>query len=205
MSNSDVRICFIGDSFVNGTADPTCLGWTGRICSSAIQVGHHITYYNLGIRRNTSQDIAERWDAECQKRLLTDSDNRVVFSFGANDTMFEGGQQRVDTATTLHLAVQVLTDAKERYSCLWVGPPPVADADHNARIGLLCEAFQTLSGDVGVPYLPIFTSLLQSQTWMGEVIAGDGAHPQAAGYAELARLVQWWPEWWFKEREIDHV
>lgn len=26
-----MRICFIGDSFVNGTGDDTCLGWVGRI------------------------------------------------------------------------------------------------------------------------------------------------------------------------------
>lgn len=30
-----MRICFIGDSFVNGTGDPECLGWAGRICVTA--------------------------------------------------------------------------------------------------------------------------------------------------------------------------
>jgi hypothetical protein len=25
---SEIRICFVGDSFVNGTGDPQCLGWT---------------------------------------------------------------------------------------------------------------------------------------------------------------------------------
>ena len=197
MSNPDVRICFVGDSFVNGTADPECLGWTGRVCSSAIRAGHHVTHYNLGIRRNTSKNIAERWRAECHQRLSVDYDSRVVFSFGVNDTMIEEGQQRVDTATTLHVAAQILTDAKEHYSCLWVGPPPVADADHNACIGLLCKAFQALSVDINVPYLPVFHSLVKSRAWLNEVASGDGAHPQANGYAELARLVQCWPEWWF--------
>lgn len=28
--------------------------------------------------------------------------------------------------------------------------------------------------------------------WMQEVAAGDGSHPGAEGYAELARLVQAW-------------
>jgi hypothetical protein len=28
-----IRICFFGDSIVNGTGDDACLGWVGRICS----------------------------------------------------------------------------------------------------------------------------------------------------------------------------
>ena len=30
----DLRICFVGDSFVNGTGDETKLGWTGRLCAA---------------------------------------------------------------------------------------------------------------------------------------------------------------------------
>ncbi len=64
-----LRICFIGDSFVNGTGDPTCLGWTGRICAAAIARGHDVTHYNLGIRRQTSTDIQARWQEEVSLRL----------------------------------------------------------------------------------------------------------------------------------------
>lgn len=66
---SDVRICFVGDSFVNGTGDPDYLGWTGRICVRTRQEGHDITYYNLGVRRETSIDIAARWQEEVSRRL----------------------------------------------------------------------------------------------------------------------------------------
>ncbi|MDY6901411.1 MAG: lipase, partial [Cyanobacteriota bacterium] len=27
----EMRICFVGESFINGTGDPECLGWAGRI------------------------------------------------------------------------------------------------------------------------------------------------------------------------------
>lgn len=30
------RIFFIGDSFTNGTGDPTGLGWVGRVCTQAM-------------------------------------------------------------------------------------------------------------------------------------------------------------------------
>jgi lysophospholipase L1-like esterase len=65
----DIRICFVGDSYVQGTGDDECLGWAGRLCASARRAGHNITYYNLGVRRETSTDITRRWLAECEPRL----------------------------------------------------------------------------------------------------------------------------------------
>jgi len=78
----DIRICFIGDSFVNGTGDETSLGWAGRLCAQANKKENNLTYYNLGIRRNTSQDILKRIKNELPSRLPSSMDSRVVLSFG---------------------------------------------------------------------------------------------------------------------------
>jgi lysophospholipase L1-like esterase len=91
-----MRICFIGDSFVNGTGDPECLGWTGRICVAAQRQGYDITYYNLGVRRETSADIKARWWQEASCRLSQEYDGRVVFSFGTNDTTIETDRTRIE-------------------------------------------------------------------------------------------------------------
>jgi acyl-CoA thioesterase-1 len=80
-----IRICFFGDSIVNGTGDDACLGWVGRICSAARRRGIDLTCYNLGIRRDTSTDILARWQIEARARLPDQYDGRLVFSFGAND------------------------------------------------------------------------------------------------------------------------
>ena len=80
-----MRICFIGDSFVAGAGDDDCLGWPGRLCAAARQAGHDLTLYNLGIRRDTSADIAARWEAEARARLPAEHDGRLVFLFGVND------------------------------------------------------------------------------------------------------------------------
>lgn len=64
------------------------LGWAERLCAEARQQGHDITYYNLCICRNTSTDILQRWD-EIALRQQPDSDNRIVVTFGVNDTSFE--------------------------------------------------------------------------------------------------------------------
>ncbi len=198
MASSDIRICFVGDSFVNGTCDPDYLGWTGRVCSAARQSGYDLTSYNLGIRRDTSADIAGRWREECWRRLPESCDGRVVFSFGANDTTLEHGVTRVSPEQSLGHARAMLATSLSLYPTLMVGPAPVEDADHNRRTRHLSEQFRLVAAEVGVPYLEVFRTLNRSATWMHEVALLDGAHPQAGGYAEFASLVQTWSDWWFR-------
>lgn len=196
---SNLRICFIGDSFVNGTGDPECLGWTGRVCAAAYTSGYPLTYYNLGIRRDTSADIAQRWREEVFRRLPDDCDRRVVFSFGANDTTWENGQTRVSLSDSIENTYQILKAAKQQFPVLMIGSPPIADFEQNLRIAHLSDQLASVCRELDLPYLDVFTSLQNSDVWMNEVAAFDGAHPQASGYAELSRLVQNWPAWqsWF--------
>ncbi|WP_218030953.1 GDSL-type esterase/lipase family protein [Dictyobacter aurantiacus] len=195
----DVRICFIGDSFVNGTGDPACLGWTGRVCAVAISQGHEVTYYNLGIRRQTSLEIARRWRSEVEARLPHGCDGRLVFSFGVNDTVLENERPRLDSQESLRHAREMLRAACELCPTLMVGPPPMPDDEQNQRIASLSEQFALLCQELAIPYLDVFTPLLQVAQWREEALANDGAHPRAAGYSALAHLVQDWPTWqsWF--------
>lgn len=59
------------------------------------------------------------------------------------------------------------------------------------------DSFVVAAGE-GVSFLSIVESLIENSVWMAEVAADDGAHPRAAGYAELAARVDRWLEWWFK-------
>ena len=195
----DVRICFVGDSFVNGTGDPLCLGWTGRVSATAIRRGHAVTHYNLGIRRDTSADIAARWRDECARRLPAQINGRMVFSFGANDVTIEDGRQRVSLDATLNHLRAMVQDARHQYPTLLVGPPPVAEAAHTGRIIALCRAMAELARELGVPYLPVCERLVQGLTWVQEAAQADGAHPGQHGYAALAALVQAWPAWWVSD------
>jgi lysophospholipase L1-like esterase/8-oxo-dGTP pyrophosphatase MutT (NUDIX family) len=194
-----MRICFIGDSFVNGTGDPECLGWTGRICRSIVQQGQELTYYNLGIRRETSTDIESRWLKEAACRLPANCDGRVVLSFGVNDMTLQDDKTRVDLTISVEATRRILSVVCQQYPVLMVSPAPVADAEHNLRSACLSERLEQLCREMNVPYLDVLTPLQTSENWMQEVHAGDGAHPGAAGYAELAKLVQNWSAWanWF--------
>ncbi|QLE50647.1 lipase [Nostoc sp. C057] len=198
----EVRICFVGDSFVNGTGDKECLGWTGRVCVNANKKGYDITYYNLGIRRDTSTDIAKRWLQEVSLRLPKEYDGRVVFSFGLNDTTLENGKTRVDLADSLKNTREILSKAQKLYPVLMVGPAPYIeqeDSQTKQRTIDLSKQYAFICKGLNVPYLDVFPILEISNIWINEARANDGVHPQAGGYEEFAQIVENWDAWlnWF--------
>ncbi|HWI26079.1 MAG TPA: GDSL-type esterase/lipase family protein [Stellaceae bacterium] len=191
-----MRLCFIGDSFVNGTGDPTGLGWVGRVTAAARRRGHDLTVYNLGIRRDTSADIAARWQAETVPRLPPEFDGRLVFSFGANDCVLENGAPRITPERSLENAGAILGTAGMRHPTLMLGPVPLpllAGAD--AGIAALSRDLAALAAGLAIPYFDLFTPLMAIGLWQREVTLGDGAHPGAAGYALIAELVEGWAAW----------
>jgi len=192
-----MRVCFIGDSFVNGTGDDACLGWVGRVCAAGRQRGVDITCYNLGIRRDTSGDILARWRREAACRLLPEHDGRLVFSFGANDCCLtdDGSSVRVPHAEVLGNAEAVLAEAQSWLPTLMVGPIPVGDEAADARIAGLSADFASLCAALKIPYLEVFQFAAKSETWAREIAAGDGAHPNAGGYTIIADAVERWPAW----------
>jgi lysophospholipase L1-like esterase len=189
------RIAFIGDSFVNGTGDPECLGWVGRVCRAAATRGHAVTVYNLGVRRDTSADIAARWQDETARRLAEGESSGLVFSFGVNDCVLESDRPRVAPEDTLRHARSLLAGARAVAPCLMIGPPPIDDDGVNRRLDALNPALAALSRSLGIPFLDVLTPLRDSPVWRAEASRGDGAHPAAGGYDELAGLVDDWAAW----------
>lgn len=200
---NQVRICFVGDSFVNGAGDAECLGWAGRICIDANRKGYDITYYNLGVRRETSAELKNRWLREVSDRLPKEYDGKIVFSFGTNDTTIEKGKIRIEVKDSIANAHTILSNAKKLYPILMIGPPPIADEKQNRRITNLSKQFALLCKELDVPYLNIFP-LLKSNIWMDEVRKYDGAHPRTTGYTKFAEIMQNWKPWlsWFPPTKV---
>jgi len=194
---SDLRICFVGDSFVNGIGDSEGLGWAGRICRAARGRGVVITRYDLGVRRDTSTLILRRCVAEVSARLdAVPCDGRVVFSFGVDDATDESGRRRVEPAQTLANAEELLEWSSRRYPTLMVGPPPlVGDAAHDARIVTLVPALAQLCSRRDIPFLDLHGPLARGETWRAEALVGDGAHPDAGGYARAAEVIEAGEPW----------
>lgn len=195
---SDIRICFLGDSLVNGTGDDSALGWAGRLCARARRRGFPITYYNLGVRRETSCEILSRWKDECMRRLPPSCDGRIVISCGVNDTTMEDGRTRVAPELTL-AAVRQLCNEAAALPLLMVGPPPVGDDSQNARIATLSTQLERQARDLGRPYIDIFRALMADDRYSQSVREQDGAHPSSRGYELIAEIVSASPLWWFHE------
>ncbi len=192
----DIRICFVGDSLVNGTGDETALGWGGRLCAAANASGTAVTYYNLGIRRNTSKDILFRWEKECSLRLPDSCDGRVVISCGVNDTVTENGRVRVTLEESLENIRNILEGAK-KYNVILVGPPPIDDDEQNTRIKAISDAYEQEANLLNVPFIELYSSLIMDNEYKKEIIENDGAHPQSKGYSKIANIIGSSPSWWF--------
>ena len=190
-----MRICFIGDSFVSGAFDEECLGWVGRISADARRRGHDLSPYNLGIRGETSVQMAKRWRAEAELRQSPQQEGRLVFEFGVNDAREIDGKRQLEAAQSLAAARDMLGAASRWKPTLMIGPPPGGDGLLNQRVMDLSERLAMLCKELTVPYFDSYSPLLASATWMPCVNAVDGTHPSEAGYAEWARLIGAWPAW----------
>lgn len=193
-------ICFFGDSLVAGTGDPACLGWVGRVCAPLAASGRALTVYNLGVRKDSSRLLLERWEDECGRRRLEGWETRLVFSFGTADAAIRDGRRNAPPQETGANARALLARAAGAYPTLFVGPPPVADAEHSRRNAEVNSLLGTACAQAGVPYLDVYSRLAGDGAYLDDVRAGDGVHPRATGYGILAGFVGRWPGWleWFE-------
>jgi acyl-CoA thioesterase I len=189
MSSAEVIVLFFGDSHTVGVGDPSGLGWVGRTVAATHAEGIPLVPYNLGVRGETSEDVLRRWQAEAAARA-SDSETKVVFAVGANDTSEEGGASRVGLKESVGALVAMLRQAEEiGLTAIVVGPAPVGDESLVERIANLSRRFAEACEQMGVPFVELTASLRGNATWREEIAASDEAHPGAAGYEALAHIV----------------
>lgn len=189
---------FFGDSFIAGVGDPAGQGWVGRVVASSFAAGLPLVAYNLGVRRETSLEVAARWLGEARARMRAQASYGVVFAFGTNDATEEEGRLRVEPAHAIDALGRVLDDAgRLGLSVLVLGPAPAGEPAQDDRVGALSAAFAGVAARRGVPYVPVVDALRRSAAWVAEAAAGDGSHPGAGGYEELAQLALagGWIDW----------
>ncbi|MBJ7451715.1 MAG: hypothetical protein JHC71_06470 [Blastococcus sp.] len=191
----DLRVCFVGDSFVAGVGDPEHLGWTGRLCAASDRSGLPVTRYVLGVRRQTTAEVADRWAAVCRPRLSGGEwEPRLVLSTGVNDTTEVDGAPRLDPLGSVAALAGMLTGAAAGgWPVLVVGPPAVADdAQNPAHRG----PRRALRADLRRPRRALRPRPRRAGRRPDLARRGGCRRrraPRAAGYAILADLVR--PEW----------
>ena len=196
----DVRVCVLGDSFTAGVGDPTGAGWVLPVAAAARRAGWDLTLYGLGVRRDTSVDVARRWSAETSWRLKDGDRYGVVLAVGLNDVVLQDGHPRVSPERSLAAVADVLDGASARgRPTLVVGPPPVSDAGESARAADMSTGLAGVCAERAVAFVDA-TELASDPVWVAEVAAGDAYHPSTRGYARLAALVEPVFQRWLAER-----
>lgn len=184
------RVLFVGDSFVAGVGDSTGLGWVGRVVAASFARGVGLTFYNLGVRMDTSLDIADRWLAEARPRLWPGTRPQVVFSFGANDTTAEGETTRVTPGHSAQALADMLRSAADLgLPSLVIGPPLAGTDQQHDRIRSLSARFAAVCGRHQAPFIEVADRLDPDSVWLRQTREGDGSHPDAGGYEELCTLL----------------
>ncbi len=189
---------FFGDSLVAGVGDPTGRGWVGRVVAASFENGLALTAYNLGVRGQTSEQVAARWRSEAQPRMLPGADTRIIVSFGANDTTIEDDRLRVEPDRSCAALADILDGAATLgLAALVIGPAPVDDPQQNERIVALSALFSGVCSAAAVCFIGVSEPLLANRTWISQVMEGDGAHPSTEGYDALADLIlaEGWTDW----------
>ena len=206
-----IRVGFIGDSITHGTGDPTLLGWTIRVGQAARPQGVDVVVYNLGVRADTSELAAARWEAECAARLSPAFPTATVFALGINDSAVDnnaGDGNRVPLDRSQAILSDMLRTAARFGPTAWIGPTPVVEAMmpvspvpslsfsfDNDTIGRYNAAYAELAADLGVPYLDLFTPLLKDAAFLDSLKASDGLHPDTAGYEIMAERIGGFAGW----------
>jgi lysophospholipase L1-like esterase len=195
----DRRILCFGDSFIAGVGDPTGLGWVGRLVAASSDAGRPITAYNLGIRGDTSADVAARFEAETAARTNNAAAGYgVVLAVGANDMTVQDNRLRVAPGVAIRTLNGILDlTAARGQGVLIVGPPPVGEPEQDERIRELSDQFAHVATHRSVPFVATAATLGAHDAWRREAVANDGSHPGAGGYAALAEIVlaAGWIDW----------
>lgn len=134
--------------------------------------------------------MLERWHPECDPRLPSGCEARVVISSGVNDPTIEDGRPPIapdSSAANLQALLRQL--ATKGPPVLFVGPPPVDHEEQNERIGELNVIFAAICAERAVPYASVFPELSNHATWRQHVREGDGSHHGEEGYDALANLL----------------
>lgn len=191
MENRKLRLVAIGDELLAGHGDPRALGWFGRVLSKTPQESLGLSPYVLAAPGETTEELAERWYDEAQRRFDPEGDNRLIVALsGADDEAgLSTARSRLNLANILDAATQL------SLSAFVVGPPPGLDAEHNRRIGALSTAYGDVTTRRNHFYVDLFTPLENHEQWRADLAAHDGL-PAQQGHGLMAWLVLhrgWYP------------
>lgn len=207
---SPLKVVVLGDSLVYGFGDPEGGGWVERLRRRWMlsdSPGHVL--YNLGIRGDRVQQVAQRLEDEFRHRgeLRNQVPDAIILSVGVNDSprlARPNGRNFTDLEIFQQEVASLLDQAQQLCPVLFVGMVPVDETKmpfsgclyynhvdqvrYKEVIRLACQARQ-------IPHLDMFDKWMErGEEWWRSRLSKDGLHPNVSGYqAVLQDVLQWQP------------
>lgn len=203
-----LKIVALGDSLVYGFGDPEGGGWVERLRRSWMSpdsAGHIL--YNLGVRGDRTQQVAQRLEIEFRHRgeLRNRVPDLIILSVGVNDSARlarPNGKNYTDFALFESQITSLLEQAQQLCPVLFVGMVPTNEAKmpfldclyyNHADQYRYKEATRIACAKRRIPYLDIFDRWMsRSETWRCKRLTQDGLHPNILGYQTLLEDVINW-------------
>ncbi len=193
---TDLNICVMGDGLVKGVGDPTGRGWAGLLAEEVMKGHGPVNYYNLGVPGQSSADVFQRL-GELVPRLPLGDDNRLILSFGLIDALGTATAEPLSAKESLTHLREILAKVHSHYKLLMVGPPPVYDPAMNARVKRINLVFKEFCLKARVPYIDIYSPLMDDVQYRRDLVQGDRVHPSGRGHAKIFDLISNDRSWWF--------
>jgi lysophospholipase L1-like esterase len=203
-----LRVVALGDSLVYGFGDPERGGWVEQLRRwwMSPETGGHVLY-NLGIRGDRTQQVAQRLEGEFRQRgeLRNRVPDLIILSVGANDSPRLGrtnGRNYTEFDEFVAETEALLDLARQLCPVLFVGMVPVDEAkmpfldclhythtdQHRYK-----EATRQACLQQHIPYLDLFDRwMARGETWWRQRLTCDGLHPNPLGYQSLFEDVLSW-------------
>ncbi len=203
-----LKIVALGDSLVYGFGDPQGGGWVEQLRRRWMlptSAGH--TVYNLGVRGDRIQQVAQRLEVEFRHRgeLRNRVPDLIILSVGVNDSARvsrTNGRNYTEFNIFESQLTSLLEQAQQLCPVLFVGMVPVDEAKmpfldcfyySHVEQYRYKEATKLACTKQGIPYLDIFQKWMEcSENWRIKRLSSDGLHPNTLGYQTLFEDVIGW-------------
>lgn len=210
VNHNSLKVVALGDSLVYGFGDHEGGGWVERLRRQWMMPpnpGHVL--YNLGVRGDRTQQVAERLEDEFRNRgeLRNRVPDLIILSVGVNDSarLTRPNGRNYTEFTKFEVEMAALLDrAQQLCPVLFVGMVPVNEEKMpflDCFYYNLADQYRYKEGTKQacqareIPYLDIFDLWMGRGTqWMRSRLTEDGLHPNILGYQSLLEDVLNWED-----------
>ena len=201
-----MHLLVFGDSEAYGAYDKEG-GWVSRLRKYADKKSnygknYYCLVYNMSISGDTSEGVADRFDAETALRLDDEKDDRFIVSIGANDSMLvHEKNNNLVPLSEFKRNIQKIIDKSRKYSkkIVFIGFLPVDEKKvdpipwfttgsyRNEDVKKFNAALRGICEKNKVPFLDNFSSWLKADY---KKLLLDGIHPNTKGHEKIYRSVK---------------